>query len=526
MEILTVKNLTFTYPLAKTPALNDISFSVNHGEFLLVCGATGGGKSTLLRHLVPALKPNGTSTGGIEYGNLQVSFVCQHPDEQIVTDKVWHEIAFGLENLALSNEEIKLRIGEAASFFAIEDLLWQDCSSLSGGQKQIVNLAAAVVTRPDILILDEPTSRLDPISKEKFITLLKKINTELLCTVIVSEHAIEPFLPISDKILLIDGGKAVCFEETKAAVKKLCKYAPLQASLPAFLRLYEKFGGNAPPLTVKDGQNYIENNFKSDIKSLKKQQDKQENNVCLEISNVFFRYSKTASDVLRRLSLVAKSGQVLCICGGNGAGKSTLLSLICGINTPYSGSIKLFKKPLKAYKNSIYDTVTMLPQEVQTVFCKNTVKEELQEANYTETTIPYDFTPILDMHPYDISGGQAQLLALAMAVSRNQKLLLLDEPTKGLDADGVNTVISAINALKRKGVCIIAVTHDAEFAARCADECAMMFAGEITAQKPTVDFFAENAFYTTCTSRITRRRYDKIITFDDCVEILKENGAV
>lgn len=523
MEILTVKDLTFTYPTSSSASLKNISFSVNEGEFIVVCGRTGGGKTTLLKQLVPSIAPLGNRLGDIDTHKCKIAYVCQSPNEQIVCDKVYAELAFALENQAMPRDQMIAKIAEASGFFGLDDILYSDCDSLSGGQKQIVAIASAMICRPDVLVLDEPTSRLDPIAKEKLLSLIKKINRELACCVIISEHYIEPLLEYADKMLLLDK-ELIYFGSVDGGLKALSGYPPLKDALPASTRIYSEFNIDCKiPITVKDGRNYIRKYFKNDVKYLSEDKKEEQKESAIEIKNVYFRYTKNGKDILNGADLCVKKGQVFCLLGGNGSGKSTLLSIIAGALRAYSGEIRILGKRLKQYSGDLYKTVTLLPQDVLTVFSHDTVRQELQVCkNINE--FPYDFTPILDNHPYDISGGQAQLLALAMATGNDQSILLLDEPTKGLDKEASLSIADMIKKLKESGKTVLCVTHDSEFAAMCADRCALLFSGECTQNLPTAEFFRCNTFYTTPVSIMTRNYYENVLTVEKCVEIMKING--
>ncbi len=524
MEILTVKNLTFSYPLSNSPTLDGINLSVNKGDFILLCGAVGGGKSTLLRSLIPEIRPLGTVSGDIIISDgLHFGYICQNPEEQIVTDKVYHEIAFALENLGCDRTFIKRRTAEVSSYFGLDSVLFEDCSNLSGGQKQIVNLASAMAQSPDVLILDEPTSRLDPVAREKFFSVLTKLKNELDCTVIITEHNISELLPIADRVYVMDSGKTV-FDGTKdESLGILAKYEPLQSALPAPLRLYGAFDIPSPaPLTVKEGRRFLNEHFTPSDEKIKVK-DFKYTAKALEAENVCFRYSKDGKDVLFDFSLDVYEGEILFLLGSNASGKSTALSVMAGLFKPYSGKIKVYGKKIKEYGASLYKTLTYLPQEPRCLFTHETVKKELDESGFVKDNFPYDFTAILERHPYDISGGQAQLLALAKAVSGNQRIVLLDEPTSSLDPYMTEQVKNVIKSLNSNGITFVIVSHDLEFAAECADRCTLLFAGSSCEPQDPNSFFSGSAFYSTKINMITRTHYKNAVTFEDAVKLMEEN---
>lgn len=538
MEILNVKNLNFQYSLSSKKNVIDANFAINKGEFVCVCGPTGSGKSTLLRMLKRELIPLGERSGTVEFEGVDIEkmsdrdsasaigFVFQRPEQQIVTDKVWHELAFGLENLNLSRRVIASRIAETVSFFGIEDWYERNISELSGGQKQLLNLAAVMVMQPQILILDEPLSQLDPIASSDFVAILKKLNTELSLTVIIAEHCLESILPISDKMMVIENGKILSFDTPKKTIADLNRNSSMLSAMPLASKLYCHFQiSRDTPISVREGRNFLECNFKNSIKSLDIKPYFHSENKAVEIKNVYLRYQKNDIDVLNDLSLTVYENEIYSILGGNGSGKTTTLSLIAGLRKAYSGKIRIFGKNLKDYKNqSLYQgCLAMLPQDVQTLFLKNTVREEMTEFG-EKIDLPFDFSHLYDAHPYDLSGGEQQMLAIAKVLALKPKILLLDEPTKGVDADSKFKLADIFKKLKNDGMTIIFVTHDVEFAAICADRCSLFFRGKIVSEGTPTELFSENHFYTTAASRLTRGFFDNTVTLEQVVELCEKNG--
>ncbi len=539
MEILKVENLSFTYPLCNEKAIDGISFSVDRGDFITVCGATGCGKSTLMRMIKKELTPLGDMTGRVFYKGRDINtlseaetacsigFVAQRPEEQIVTDKVWHELAFGLENMGIARDIIRRRVSEMTCYFGIEDWFEKSVSELSGGQKQLLNLASVMVMQPDVLILDEPTAQLDPIAASDFIATLSKLNRDLSLTVIITEHRLEEVIPVSNRLLAMECGKILKYGETRQVVASLRENDVFTRGMPAAVRIFNSFDLNGPcPLTAREGRDYIESNFPNTVISLEEtdeRNDKKE--TVLEFSDVYFKYAKELPDVLRGLDFKVYKGEIFCIMGGNGSGKSTCLSVAAGLHRPYSGNVRVLGKKIKDYKkNELYrECLSLLPQDVQTVFLKNTVKEELEDVKSNEDFLPYDLSGLYERHPYDISGGQQQLLALAKVLSTSPKILLLDEPTKGLDAYAKKEIGDILKRLRNGGMTVICVTHDVEFAAEYADRCAMFFRGEITSCGVPSEFFSGNNFYTTAANRMTSGYYKNITTVSDAVKIMRMN---
>ncbi|MBR4940758.1 MAG: ATP-binding cassette domain-containing protein [Clostridia bacterium] len=539
MEILEVRDLSFAYGRNQKNTIENISFSLEKGDFVAVCGATGSGKSTLLRMLKRELRPLGTLNGGVYFKGVElrdmdirvsatkIGFVMQRPEQQIVTDKVWHELAFGLENLGVERDVIRRRVSEMAAYFGIESWFEKNVNELSGGQKQLLNLASVMVMQPEILVLDEPTAQLDPIASSDFIATLAKLNRELGLTVVIAEHRLEELVPVSNKVLALEKGKIYAWGKTRDTMGVIAGNGRLFGGMPAAVRLASALGENENcPLTVGEGRNFIENNFEKRITSIQWEDKSPEGETVLEFSDVFFRYQRELPDVLRGLSFEVRNSEIFCILGGNGSGKSTALLCAAGIKRNYGGNIRVLGKPIGKYKGqSLYDGgVALLPQDAQTLFLCNTVAEELADAGVKAEELPFDLSGLLELHPYDLSGGQQQLLALAKVLAAKPRILLADEPTKGLDSAMKKVIIDVFRRLKADGTAVVTVSHDVEFAAECADRCAMFFRGEITSCDVPRKFFADNSFYTTAANRMTRNYYSGIVSIEDAVEVCRING--
>lgn len=665
MEILHIEDLSFKYPDAAEKAVDGISFGVESGEFIVLCGSSGCGKTTLLKLLKRELAPVGEKSGNVLYrGAMQdelderesackIGYVMQNPDSQIVTDKVWHELAFGLENMGLPTEEIRLRVGEMASYFGIHKWFRKNTDELSGGEKQLLNLASVMVMQPDILILDEPTSQLDPIAASDFIATLKKLNRETGLTVILAEHRLEDVFPIADRVLVMDGGRAIVFDRPENIGGRLYgidETHPMLLGLPSATRIFNALNhipfyakqshnpdsscnpGEAEqkpasscdpervaegdflsrenefsskdiqdiqdiqdaqdvqsehspaerpgilgssekcPLTVKEGRDFLERHFvgnkenpanrnsvsyesmgaepgspvaesalhdaeNSSARSKSPEPDGiagGKDDAAVELKNVWFRYEKDLPDVLRGTSLRVNKGELFCIVGGNGTGKTTTLNVISGLGKAYRGKVMIGGRQIKEYKNgSLYrNNLAFLPQNPQTVFIKDNVRDDLTEI-LKALDVPkkshgglidraagrVGITHLLDRHPYDLSGGEQQKCALAKMLLLNPKILLLDEPTKGLDAYSKHNLSGILKELKKDGITIVMVTHDVEFAAENADRCALFFDGEILSCGTPEKFFAGNSFYTTAASRMSRGLWQNAVT---CELVVKE----
>ncbi len=533
MEALALCGLNFTYAGADKATLHDLSLTVESGAFVTLCGATGSGKSTLLRLVKRELSPTGTLTGEIRLFNKSrdaltlresaalIGFVGQDPEHQSVSDTVCHELAFGLENLGLPQDVLRRRVSETAGRFGIEDLLDCRIDELSGGQKQLVNLAAAMATEPQLLLLDEPTAQLDPLCASAFLRSLAALNRDTGVTVILVEHRLEEALPLSDRVIVLRDGGIFRDGEPRAVAASLGGTHE-EAMLPAAARLWYALGAAGDcPLTVREGRALAENALTHGA-HLPESGEQPAGESALAFRDVWFRYSKKGADVLRNLSFEVRAGECFFLLGSNGSGKTTALCAAAGLRTPYAGSVRVFGKPLKDHRGAL--GIGYLPQDVESLFLRNTVREELGEAVPLFLRYLPDGEALLGRHPYDLSGGEKQLLALAKLACKRPRLLLLDEPTKGLDAYAKQQVAAALGEMRAEGVTVVAVSHDVEFAALCADRCALFSRGAVTAVAPMRPFFSDNAFDTTAVSRMTRGIADNAVTLADAVACRREDA--
>lgn len=534
VEKIKIKNLIFSYPNSEKTALNDINLTVNQGEFVTICGKSGCGKSTLLRHLKPILTPHGKTSGEIYFNGKSIydlsdreqaeniGFVMQNPDNQIVTDKVWHELVFGLESLGINSAEIRSKAAEMASFFGIQNWFYENVANLSGGQKQILNLVSVMVMNPTLLLLDEPSSQLDPISAHDFFTMLERINTELGVTIILSEHNLSEVFPLSDKVVVMEDGK-ITAENTPYKIGEELKQNSMFAALPTPTKIYYSLGNNSGncPITIRDGHKWLEKQQINEHFEFKSEKNRINTEPILELKDVWFRYEKNSDDILKGLSFKVHENEFYAIVGGNGVGKSTALSVISKINKPYRG---------KVFIND--DTkVAVMPQNPQSLFLKKSVLEELYDAVFDvekekrKNEIEYvmklcELDNLLENHPYDLSGGEQQRVALAKMLLRKPDLLVLDEPTKGFDACFKRKLAMILKSLQKNGMTVLMVTHDIEFCAEYADICAMFFDGNIVSEAPPRKFFAENNFYTTSAKRMADGIIENAVLDKDVIRAL------
>ena len=563
MEILRVDGLKFSYPNQLKKALNNINFSIDEGDFVLICGESGCGKSTLLRHLKPELSPHGQVSGDIYYYSQKINdysskqlaseigYVLQNPDSQIVTDKVWHELAFGLENMGLDTQSIRLRVAEMASFFGIQGWFRKNVNDLSGGQKQLLNLASIMAMQPKILILDEPTSQLDPIAAKDFIDTLVRINKELSTTIIMTEHNLEDIYSVCDKVIVMEDGKVICNDTNYKVVDILSgdKNHKMFKSLPTPSKIYNQLNGylegaSKSPLTVKDCRQWLNDSMdeltitKLDDTETEINIDEKDREIAIELKDVYFQYNKISEPTIRDLSFKVYKGEIYSILGGNGTGKSTTLSLVARQRKPQRGKIFINNIEMKKYNNkSLYENnLALLPQNPQSLFVFETVREDLEEVlilqnkdrEYIDKEVKrvsklLDIEHLLEHHPYDLSGGELQRAGMAKVMLLNPKIILLDEPTKGLDAYCKEKIGKMLMKLRDMGVTIVVVSHDIEFSARYSDRCAMFFDGSIVSEGTPKEFFLGNNFYTTVSNRIARNIFEDTLIYEDVVSLCKKN---
>ena len=582
MNLVEIKDFGFSYPESSRKVLEHVNLNIKEGTLNVIMGRSGCGKSTLLRQLKSVLAPAGEKEGKILYRNIpledtdhrtqsqEIGFVMQNPDNQIVTDKVWHELAFGLESLGYDNATIRLRVAEMASYFGIQKWFYKNVSELSGGQKQLLNLASVMAMHPSLLILDEPTSQLDPIAASDFLETVKKINRDIGTTVLLTEHRLQDIIPYADRVFVMDEG-TLFLEGTPREIGTKLKeqHHGMFLSMPVPMQIYAGTDSSLTcPLTVSEGRQWIREYIEE--KGIKKEQiqqanqrlerqgEKNENETAgffghlkrqkentppaIQMKDVWFRYEKDSPDVIQDLSLEVKKGEFYALVGGNGTGKSTTLSLLGRVHQPYSGRIYLDGKDLRSFSDrELYcGYLGVLPQNPQSIFLKKTVLEDLYSVIGGRKEKPSNEYPIsmkkekaiegivslthleglLERHPYDLSGGEQQRLALAKVLLLRPKILLMDEPTKGMDAEYKEELGSILKKLQSHGMTIFMISHDVEFVAEYADTTGLFFEGNVVTSKKTRDFFAGNNFYTTAANRMARGLFPEAVTGKDVVSCL------
>ena len=555
-----IKDLNFSYPSAKGKrSLIDIKLNIERGQYVTICGKSGSGKTTLLKHLKSVLTPHGQRTGKVLFDgrdledidlreqSSRIGYVMQNPDNQIVTDKVWHELAFGLESLGMDQKTIRLRVAEMASYFGIQGWFHKNVAELSGGQKQLLNLASIMAMQPDVLILDEPTSQLDPIAASDFLNTVKKINLELRTTIIITEHRLEDIFHASDKVVVMEKGRIIAEDEPRKVGEFLRKEnSQMFAAMPTPVQVYYGVPNDLTcPLTVREGGDWLSKVFEDNAPSITRVEDTANvelldvdpKDCALMVKEAWFRYEKDAPDILKGVSFKVPKGVLFAIVGGNGTGKSTTLKSICNICRPYRGKVMVDGKPVSKYKSSelFKGNLAMLPQDPQSLFVKKTVREELSEMLYgkekadakavEEIAKLCEVDHLMESHPYDLSGGEQQRTALAKVLLTRPKILLLDEPTKGIDNFFKIKLAEILRKLIDQGVTIVMVSHDVEFCARYADCVSMFFDGSIITTNTPNRFFSQNSFYTTAANRMSRHVFENAINNEDVIELCRRNKS-
>lgn len=461
---LSIEGLSFAYPGSGEPVLRDVSLELEQGAFCLLVGDTGSGKSTLLSLIKPQIAPAGERAGSAtvhgrpveELDDAQsartVGFVFQNPDNQIVCESVWHEMAFGLENLGTPPGEMRRLVAETSYFFGIDDWFRRETDTLSGGRKQLLALASTLVMQPDILLLDEPTAQLDPIAEKNFLHALFRVNRELGRTVVVATHRPRAMVDYATCAYRLAAGRL----ERVGNMDELRVRPALPASAAS---------------AVSAGQA----------------------DEAIAASGAWFRYGRDDDWILRGLDLAATRGRIHALVGGNGCGKSTLLAAL-------GGALRLQRGSVRA---SAAVTV-LLPQDPRALFTQESVRAELMawsgrlgygadEAQAMMARLGLDACS--GRHPYDLSGGQQQLLALGKLLLAQPDLLLLDEPTKGLDRAARAEVARILAGLRARGAAVVMATHDLDFVDQVADDVSMMFDGQIACTDTSEEFFRGNVYY-------------------------------
>ena len=604
MALIEFNNFSFAYmnsdgTESEVKSLDNINLEIDYGDFVLLCGPSGCGKTTLLTNLKKELMPAGRRSGEIKFNGTRIidmdeissacdiGYLFQNPDSQIVTDTVIQEIAFPLENIGLPTEEIRNRISEIVAFFGINDILHKNVNELSGGQKQLVNLCSLLVLRPQVLLLDEPMSQLDPIASYEFLSIVRRLNEEFSITVIMSEHKADSIFPFIDKAVFLKEGKIEFVDNAHNICSEVIDDEIFENYLPAVTKIYNSLSVKYPsliklntPLSIREGRRCLNtihddlikisncesnsNNLDSDnLHITNKKYHSQEKsgildkisiggnkNALISMNGIYFAYEK-GKLILKNVDFELKKGDFVSLIGGNGVGKSTFLQLLVGILKPIKGKVK-YKKGIKlAYvhqnpmihfskdnvkeeflesilesnllnNNSVgfnketYDNLLKMSNEE---FIESDVLNGLEfdsiEFKFKELIEFFDICDLIDKHPYDCSGGEQQKIVIVKALLKNADVLVLDEPTKGLDPISSKNLANILNSLRGNGITILMTSHDLDFVANNCKRCLMLFDKDIQIDDDPKVIFAENNFYTTFVNRMVKDYVPEIVTLDD-----------
>ena len=604
MALIEFNNFSFAYmnsdgTESQVKSLDNINLEIDYGDFVLLCGPSGCGKTTLLTNLKKELMPAGRRSGEIKFNGTRIidmdeissacdiGYLFQNPDSQIVTDTVIQEIAFPLENIGLPTEEIRNRISEIVAFFGINDILHKNVNELSGGQKQLVNLCSLLVLRPQVLLLDEPMSQLDPIASYEFLSIVRRLNEEFSITVIMSEHKADSIFPFIDKAVFLKEGKIEFVDNAHNICSEVIDDEIFENYLPAVTKIYNSLSVRYPsliklntPLSIREGRRCLntihddlikisdsdansDNLDSANLHHINKKYHSQEKsgildrislggnkNALISMNGIYFAYEK-GNLILKNVDFELEKGDFVSLIGGNGVGKSTFLQLLVGILKPIKGKVK-YKKGIK---------LAYVHQNPMIHFSKDNVKEEFLESileskllnnsdvsfnkesyekllkmtneefiesdilnglefdsiefKFKELIEFFDICDLIDKHPYDCSGGEQQKIVIVKALLQNADVLVLDEPTKGLDPISSKNLANILNSLRDNGITILMTSHDLDFVANNCKRCLMLFDKDIQIDDDPKVIFAENNFYTTFVNRMVKDYVPEIVTLDD-----------
>ncbi len=513
MVLVEAKNYRFRYPGEEQDAIRIRKLQIEKGSFCVLAGYSGSGKTTLLRQLSGNTGWNGEEEGDLINSAKKTAYVWQNPGSQIVTDRVEYEIVFGLENMGMSKEQMQRRLAEVVTFFGLEDLLNRDTMELSGGEMQTLNVAAAVAMNPELLLLDEPTSQLDPVAARKFYELLRQINEELGITILMAEQRLEDAVLLADTMYLMEAGEIVAGGSVSETWQ--CSFqGDGHRFFPSYMEIYEKYAqAQGVPLSKKQARTWFENFFQES--SIEPPVQEKKHLDFIRGRDLCFRYEKEQPDVLRECSFDIPLSSITCLGGGNGSGKSTLLEILSGRYRAYHGRIK-----------NLPGKKVLLPQQPKYLFLEDRVEECFsKQKKMRELAGYFDLLSLAKRNPSDLSGGELQRLGLCRVLGTEAELYLLDEPTKGMDWKNKIRFGEYLRKMTGQGKTILMVSHDMEFAARYADYMALMFCGRMDLLTDRRNFFEENQFYTTGLNRIARGVSPHIITEED-IDIYAEKKSI
>ena len=604
MALIEFKDFSFSYlnsdgSESQTKSLDSINLEIDYGDFVLLCGPSGCGKTTLLTNLKKELMPAGRRSGEIKFNGTRIQdledlssacdigYLFQNPDSQIVTDTVIQEIAFPLENIGLPTEEIRNRISEIVAFFGINDILHKNVNELSGGQKQLVNLCSLLVLRPEVLLLDEPMSQLDPIASYEFLSIVRRLNEEFSITVIMSEHKADSIFPFIDKAVFLKEGKIEFVDNAHNICSEVIDDEIFENYLPVVTKIYNSLSVKHPsliklntPLSIRegrrclntihddlikisDGADNFDNSSSTNLHHTSKKYHSEEKSGILDkisfsrnkdalirMKGIYFAYEKE-NLILKNVDFDLNDGDFVSLIGGNGVGKSTFLQLLVGILKPIKGKVKYRKGLRLAYvhqnpmihfskdnvreeflesiiesnllnvnavdfsKESYEKLLKLSNEEFIESDILNSLKFDNIKFKFKELIEFFGISDLIDKHPYDCSGGEQQKIVIVKALLQNADVLVLDEPTKGLDPISSKALAEILNSLRDNGLTILMTSHDLDFVANNCKRCLMLFDKDIQIDDDPKVIFAENNFYTTFVNRMVKDYVPEIVTLDD-----------
>ncbi|HEX5018733.1 MAG TPA: ATP-binding cassette domain-containing protein, partial [Actinomycetes bacterium] len=504
--MIRLESVSLTYPETRTPALREVNLTIPEGELALVVGRTGSGKSSLLR-VINGLAP--TFTGGTLRGRVTVAgrdtsqyppreladvvgVVLQDPREGFVTEIVEDEIAYGMESLGLTPEVMRRRVEESLDLLGLSDIRSRPLRSLSGGQQQRAAIASVLAQHPSVLVLDEPTSALDPGAAEEVLAAIQRLVHDLGLTVVMAEHRLERVVQFADRIIHVHSGGTI----TDGSPSQVMVDAPVA---PPVVELGRWAQWSPLPLSVRDARRLAAplretlSGLHAQLPTARPRPSEAPNGSqqsAAALSRVRVQYG--AKVVLNEIELSVEPGEIVALMGRNGAGKSTLLRSLVGLNEPAAGTVRVAgREPAKLSGRALTGTVGMVPQEPGDLLWTESVRQECSETSDPDQAARLfdELAPNVDpdTHPRDLSEGQRLSLALAVVLAEGAPLLLLDEPTRGLDYGAKGRLVSCLRDLAADGRAVLLATHDVELAAEVADRVALLAEGEIVAEGPASD---------------------------------------
>lgn len=521
--MIRIKNLTYTYPSQERAALDDVSLEIEAGEFVLLTGASGAGKSTLLRTL-SGLVPHfsGGRLGGsvlvdgqepIVQGPQGVSqtvgFVFQNPEAQAVVDQVEAEIAFALENAAVPEAEMRVRVEEVLQLLELAPLRRRSLNTLSGGERQRVAIAAALAMRPKVLALDEPTSQLDPQSAADVLNALVRLNEELGLTIVLAEHRLERILRYSERVVVMGKGRVVADGYMPEVMQEMPQLPPLAA-------LGRRLSWDPLPVTVKEGLRFARKIDTTNVNGKEVRPPAVDEYggppMVLDARGLRFTYGR--KPVLNGVDLQVRAGEAVVLMGRNGSGKTTLLRCLVGLLKTQLGEVFIAERSIEGRRVAdICQEVAYLPQSSDDLLFSETVYEELAVTlrNHAMNGAGQVIDPLLEQldlldyaaaYPRDLSAGQRQRVALGAVAVTQPSLLMLDEPTRGLDYGAKEDLVALWRRLRKRGMGLLMVTHDVELAAQVADRVLVLSEGELIADGPAGDVLGASPLFAPQVARL------------------------